>query len=81
VRRELPGFETTNEAINCHHNYVQQEKHFGERVFVTRKGNPESFCSCAHGAGRRMSRSEAKRRLPRHAVRRPEARARRAPQV
>ncbi len=92
LRRELPEFESTNEAINCHHNYVQQEEHFGERVYVTRKGaisardgqlgiipgsmgtrsyivrgkgNPESFCSCAHGAGRRMSRSEAKRRFSR----------------
>jgi tRNA-splicing ligase RtcB len=92
LRRELPEFEATSEAINCHHNYVQQEKHFGERVYVTRKGaisaragelgiipgsmgarsyivrgkgNPESFCSCAHGAGRRMSRSEAKRRFSR----------------
>src|SRR6266568_2423647 len=92
LRRELPPFEVTGEAINCHHNYVQQEKHFGERVYVTRKGaisaregelgiipgsmgarsyivrgkgNPESFCSCAHGAGRRMSRSEAKRRFSR----------------
>ena len=92
LRRELREFETTNEAINCHHNYVQQEKHFGERVYVTRKGaisaregelgiipgsmgarsyivrgkgNPESFHSCAHGAGRRMSRSEAKRRFSR----------------
>jgi tRNA-splicing ligase RtcB len=92
LRRELPGFETTNEAINCHHNYVQQEKHFGERVYVTRKGaisaregelgiipgsmgarsyivrgkgNLESFSSCAHGAGRRMSRTEAKRRFSR----------------
>lgn len=26
------------EAINCHHNYVQQEEHFGERVWLTRKG-------------------------------------------
>src|SRR6266702_2826116 len=92
LRRDLPEFEATNEAINCHHNYVQQEKHFGERVYVTRKGaisaragelgiipgsmgarsyivrgkgNPESLCSCAHGAGRRMSRSEAKRRFSR----------------
>src|SRR5438552_16150120 len=92
LRRDLPEFEATDEAINCHHNYVQQEKHFGERVYVTRKGaisaregelgiipgsmgvrsyivrgkgNPESFCSCAHGAGRRMSRSEAKRRFSR----------------
>lgn len=26
-------------------------------------GNPESFCSCSHGAGRKMSRTEAKRRF------------------
>src|SRR5438445_5098291 len=92
LRRHLPAFEVTGEAINCHHNYVQQERHFGERVYVTRKGaisaregelgiipgsmgarsyivrgkgDPESFCSCAHGAGRRMSRSEAKRRFSR----------------
>jgi tRNA-splicing ligase RtcB len=92
LRRELSEFKSTNEAINCHHNYVQQEEHFGERVYVTRKGaisardgqlgiipgsmgarsyivrgkgSPESFCSCAHGAGRRMSRSEAKRRFSR----------------
>src|SRR5258708_11107489 len=38
LRRDLPEFEATDEAINCHHNYVQQEKHFGERVYVTRKG-------------------------------------------
>ena len=28
----------TREAINCHHNYVSQETHFGENVYVTRKG-------------------------------------------
>lgn len=77
------------EAINCHHNYVSLENHFGKNVYVTRKGavrvregemgiipgsmgarsfivrgkgNPDSFCSCSHGAGRRMSRTEAKRR-------------------
>ena len=92
LRRLLPAFEATGEAINCHHNYVEREEHFGERVYVTRKGaisarqgelgiipgsmgtrsyivrgkgNPESFCSCAHGAGRRMSRAEAKRRYSR----------------
>jgi tRNA-splicing ligase RtcB len=92
LHRHLPEFDVTGEAINCHHNYVQQEEHFGERVYVTRKGaisarsgelgiipgsmgarsyivrgkgNPESFSSCAHGAGRRMSRSEAKRRFSR----------------
>jgi tRNA-splicing ligase RtcB (3'-phosphate/5'-hydroxy nucleic acid ligase) len=84
------GFESHVEAVNCHHNYVQQEHHFGRDVFVTRKGavsarrgelgiipgsmgarsyivrgkgNPESFESCAHGAGRAMSRSEARRRF------------------
>ena len=84
------GFQSHVEAVNCHHNYVQQERHFGEDVFVTRKGavsaqagelgiipgsmgarsyivrgkgNPESFASCSHGAGRTMSRGEAKRRF------------------
>jgi tRNA-splicing ligase RtcB len=81
-------FESHVEAVNCHHNYVQQERHFGEDVFVTRKGavsakkgqlgiipgsmgarsfivrglgNPESFDSCSHGAGRVMSRTKAKK--------------------
>jgi tRNA-splicing ligase RtcB len=81
-------FEAELEAINCHHNYVQKENHFGENVLVTRKGavraakgvmgiipgsmgaksfivrgrgNKESFDSCSHGAGRLMSRTEAKR--------------------
>lgn len=81
-------FETHVEAVNCHHNYVQKETHFGEDVFVTRKGavsarqgelgiipgsmgarsyivrgkgNPESFESCSHGAGRVMSRTKAKK--------------------
>jgi tRNA-splicing ligase RtcB len=35
---QLPPFEITKEAINCHHNYVQQEHHFGADVYVTRKG-------------------------------------------
>jgi tRNA-splicing ligase RtcB len=92
LHRLLPAFEATGEAINCHHNYVEREEHFGERVYVTRKGaisarqgelgiipgsmgtrsyivrgkgNPDSFRSCAHGAGRRMSRAEAKRRYSR----------------
>lgn len=76
------------EAINCHHNYVARENHFGQNVLITRKGavrarerdlgiipgsmgtrsyivqgkgNPESFMSCSHGAGRRMSRGAAKK--------------------
>ncbi len=74
-------------AINCHHNYVVYEDHFGQNVLVTRKGavrarqgdlgiipgsmgacsfivrgkgNPDSFESCSHGAGRKMSRTAAK---------------------
>src|SRR5262245_26580568 len=31
-------FQSHIEAVNCHHNYVQKERHFGEDVFVTRKG-------------------------------------------
>ncbi|HKS08797.1 MAG TPA: RtcB family protein [Pyrinomonadaceae bacterium] len=74
--------------VNCHHNYVALEEHYGEKVFVTRKGAinagkdtygiipgsmgaksfivkgrgaAESFSSCSHGAGRKMSRGAAKR--------------------
>ncbi len=90
ARTKLPRFELGETAVNCHHNYVSREHHFGSDVLVTRKGavrarlgdlgiipgsmgaasfivrgkgNPESFCSCSHGAGRVMSRSEAKRRF------------------
>src|SRR2546426_12654351 len=38
LRRHFPAFEVSNEAINCHHNYVRGEGHFGERGYVTRKG-------------------------------------------
>ncbi len=88
LKKVLPKFGITKEAINCHHNYVSMENHFGENVYITRKGairagvdelgiipgsmgaksyivrgkgNPESFSSCSHGAGRRMSRGKAKR--------------------
>jgi len=84
--RPLPT--TGHQVVNVHHNYVQRERHFGQDVWVTRKGavsakagelgiipgsmgqrsyiveglgNAESFTSCSHGAGRRMSRGEAKR--------------------
>jgi tRNA-splicing ligase RtcB len=84
------NFQSHIEAVNCHHNYVQKERHFGEDVYVTRKGavsakagqlgiipgsmgarsyivrgkgNADSFESCSHGAGRVMSRGEAKRRF------------------
>jgi tRNA-splicing ligase RtcB len=84
------NFQSHIEAVNCHHNYVQKEEHFGEQVYVTRKGavsakagqlgiipgsmgarsyivrgkgHPDAFESCSHGAGRVMSRGEAKRRF------------------
>src|SRR5690606_2955927 len=38
LQQSLPPFTITREAINCHHNYVAREKHFGETVYVTRKG-------------------------------------------
>ncbi len=87
MARHLPPFTVTTEAVNCHHNYVAKEHHFGADVWVTRKGairaregdlgivpgsmgarsyivrgkgNPESFCSSAHGAGRQMSRTAAR---------------------
>jgi len=86
LEKHLPPFTVTTEAVNCHHNYVAMEHHYGADVWVTRKGairaregdlgivpgsmgarsfivrgkgNAESFCSSAHGAGRRMSRTEA----------------------
>jgi tRNA-splicing ligase RtcB len=88
LHRHLPPFRERDEAINCHHNYVERENHFGRNVWVTRKGairardgdmgiipgsmgvrsyivrgkgNPESYHSCSHGAGRRMSRSAARK--------------------
>ncbi len=39
LRQEIAKpFEAELEAVNCHHNYVQRERHFGESVLVTRKG-------------------------------------------
>ena len=87
---DLPDFTPTRQVINCHHNYVEREVHYGEEILVTRKGavragqgdlgiipgsmgarsyivqgkgSEESFQSCSHGAGRAMSRMEAKRRF------------------
>ena len=86
LRRHLPAFGVTGEVVNCHHNYVEREHHYGRDVWLTRKGairaragdfgiipgsmgarsyivrgrgSQESFQSCAHGAGRRMSRTAA----------------------
>ena len=90
LRRTFPALATDEMAVNCHHNYVAKERHFGKDVWVTRKGavragagelgiipgsmgaksfivrgkgNAESFETCSHGAGRAMSRHEAKRRF------------------
>jgi tRNA-splicing ligase RtcB len=87
LKRFFPQLGSKRE-VNCHHNYVGEEHHFGEDVLVTRKGaisaregeygiipgsmgtrsyivkglgNPESFHSASHGAGRKMSRGAAKR--------------------
>ncbi|MDP6548462.1 MAG: RtcB family protein [Dehalococcoidia bacterium] len=76
--------------INCHHNFTQRETHFGQEVWVTRKGaidashgklgvvpgsmgtrsyiteglgNPDSYNSSSHGAGRTRSRTAAKKQL------------------
>lgn len=88
LRKEITvPFGITEEAINCHHNYVEKEKHFGRDLWITRKGaikagkddlgiipgsmgqrsyivrgkgNKEAYCSCSHGAGRKMSRTKAR---------------------
>ncbi|HEY5781243.1 MAG TPA: RtcB family protein, partial [Lysobacter sp.] len=38
MRQRLPKFQLDKEAVNCHHNYVQREDHFGQSLLVTRKG-------------------------------------------
>ena len=90
MKRHLRPFTRTTEAVNCHHNYVARERHYGADVWVTRKGairagrgelgiipgsmvvrsfivrgkgSAESFESCAHGAGRRMSRTQAQKQF------------------
>ena len=34
----IPPFQLVQQAVNCHHNYVSREHHFGRDVLVTRKG-------------------------------------------
>ncbi|MGB7415492.1 MAG: RtcB family protein [Thermosynechococcaceae cyanobacterium] len=92
IRSVLPELEVsvTEMAVNCHHNYIRRENHYGANVWVTRKGavsaredelgiipgsmgtasyivkgkgSKDSFCSCSHGAGRRMSRGQARREI------------------
>ena len=38
LKRHLPAFLVTSEVVNCHHNYVAREHHYGADVWVTRKG-------------------------------------------
>lgn len=39
LKKYVPApFHVIDEAINCHHNYVTRENHFGKNVWVTRKG-------------------------------------------
>jgi tRNA-splicing ligase RtcB len=90
LRQSFPALATDALAVNCHHNYVAKERHFGRDIWLTRKGavragagelgiipgsmgaksfivrglgNRESFETCSHGAGRAMSRTEARRRF------------------
>ncbi|MGE3319888.1 MAG: RtcB family protein [Candidatus Berkiella sp.] len=90
LNRFLPAFTLEAQAINCHHNYVTTETHYGESVYLTRKGAiragkgdlgiipgsmgacsyivrgkgvDSAFHSCAHGAGRVLSRNEARKRF------------------
>jgi tRNA-splicing ligase RtcB len=90
LRKHLKPFVITEMAVNCHHNYISKENHFGANVWLTRKGavraragdlgiipgsmgtgsfivrglgNKHSFCSCSHGAGRVMSRGQAKKEI------------------
>ncbi len=92
IDKKFSYHQSKASIIDCHHNYVAQEEHFGEKVWVTRKGAiraakgevgiipgsmgaksyiveglgcEESFQSCSHGAGRKMSRSKAKRSFTR----------------
>lgn len=86
MKRRLPNLLLLGEVVNCHHNFTSLEEHFGEKVWVTRKGavsarngemgiipgsmgaksfivtgkgNHDAYCSCSHGAGRKMSRAQA----------------------
>jgi tRNA-splicing ligase RtcB len=36
--KSLPKFKVDRMAVNCHHNYVTREQHFGREVYITRKG-------------------------------------------
>jgi len=88
VKHRIPKMQVIGEVINCHHNFTSLEEHFGQQMWITRKGavsanagqmgiipgsmgaksfivqgkgNHDSYCSCSHGAGRKMSRNQAKK--------------------
>lgn len=88
LRNKIPQMKVVGEVINCHHNFTSLEEHFGQDMWVTRKGavsakegqmgiipgsmgaksfivkgkgNHDAYCSCSHGAGRKMSRNQAKK--------------------
>jgi tRNA-splicing ligase RtcB len=88
VKHRIPKMQVVGEVINCHHNFTSLEEHFGQQMWITRKGavsakagqmgiipgsmgaksfivqgkgNHDSYCSCSHGAGRKMSRNQAKK--------------------
>lgn len=99
IARNVTGATATDETINIHHNFCQQERHqyktvngdwVEEDLWITRKGatpadegrpglipgsmatgsyivrglgNPMSWQSCSHGAGRRKSRTAAMREI------------------
>lgn len=57
------------EAIACHHNYTEREKHFGKQVWLSRKGAidattgtlgliPGSMGGCLRGRERQPARAE-----------------------
>lgn len=89
IRQHLRHAEVVSEIIECHHNYVANERHYGQNLWVTRKGalraqrgdvgiipgsmgaksyivrgkgSKHSLQSCSHGAGRALSRTEARKR-------------------
>ncbi len=89
IRQHIRQVEIVSEVIECHHNYVANERHYGRNMWVTRKGalrarrgdigiipgsmgaksyivrgkgSKHSLQSCSHGAGRALSRTEARKR-------------------
>lgn len=90
MKRKFPQMQVLGEVVNCHHNFTSLEEHFGEKMWVTRKGavsarhgqlgiipgsmgaksfivsgrgHADAYCSCSHGAGRRLSRTAAKKQF------------------